>query len=290
MRENQRNLAIFIFSWKMTDATHRVLAQLKSVQLRNISIRIYVLVNDAGVEKKMLSDNVITLKFDKHIGIGKSSYLAYNEVKDWADLIMRYDNDFELHDYRSIKSLVDLLLSKHDAGAITCKLLYPDGNLNYARIKYSKYGGVMKMEDSFATTTSDTFLGAFVILKVEALKTLGRMFDPEIILFGEELELSLALKANGYSLLYEPSVIGTHKTKAVIKEGVPLYEKLAFENQLYILRKHHGWANSTIFYIRSILINLKKGNWHGIKMNLSCFFKKERISITEWNEELAKIN
>ena len=274
----------------MNDATRKVVSQLQGIKLKDISVQIFVLVNDAGIDGKMRNNNVTTFTFKEHIGIGQSSYIAYNEVKDWADVIMRYDNDFEIRDPNAIEYLIDLLLSRDEAGAITCKLLYPNGDLNYARTKYSKYGGSMLMLDSPETTISDTFLGAFVILKAKALTQLGRMFDPEIILFGEELELSLALKAEGYYLLYEPSVVGVHKTKAYIKEGVPLYERLAFENQLYVLSKHYGWTNSAIFFIRGVLINLKKSNWDGIKMNIKCFLRREKTSIRQWNEGLAKIS
>ena len=169
--------------------------------------------------------------------------------------------------------------------SFTGRLFYPDGGINYSGVKYNYYGGKPRLFDGLSPEPTDTFLGAFAVFKTSSLRELGRWFDPNIILFGEELEVSLALQSLGKDIIYFPSVEGVHRCNGSINSQKFIYTELQFINQYYIFRRYRNFIERNCWLIRSLITLGYRERFNGLKLFYK-MIKGDRISLSMWHEFL----
>ena len=283
-----KKIALIIFSWKNSKQTENTFKNLLKFSSKNYKTKVICIYNDIKKDFKEESSNYIKIGFKEHIGLGKASQFIYDLYSDNFDYFVRYDNDFSLKKPSMLFEMIDYMENDNTIGALTCRLLLKDGKLNYGAVKYSYFGGRSFLFDSEKIVETDSFLGAFFIVSTNSLKKIKRFFDPSIILFGEELELSLALKNSGYRVIYYPKCEGIHKCAVTIDQSRAIYTVLKHTNQYYIISKYFGIINRFVFVFFQFLRTIKNLNLFNINLFFRILFLK-RVSISEWNRELNEI-
>ena len=282
------NVGIIIFSWKNPNKTKNAKEKLLKIKHPKINFKVICVYNGIGESYVNENGNLIEIGFVKHVGFGLSSKKVFDLYSNDFDYFIRNDNDFLIHKFEMIYSMLDYISIKKDIGILTCKILHTDRSLNCGAIKYNFYGLKSKIFDSKTIIDTDTFLGAFFIVSTKSLKTIGRFFDPEIILFGEELELSLALKRSGFRVVYYPKAIGTHECGATINKSYSMYDILEHTNQYYIFSKYFNIFSRLSFIFFQAVRLLKNINLFNFMLFIR-LIKKQKVSIEEWNKFLDEI-
>ncbi len=71
------------------------------------------------------------------------------------------------------------------------------------------------------------------------------LFDPSIFMYGEELDLTLRLRARGYRIVYTPSAVARHRGSSSVKKAQSrpqLFKQFhSNRNRAKILMKYYPW-------------------------------------------------
>jgi len=132
----------------------------------------------------------------------------------------------------TLKECVNYLENHEDVGALTCKLILPDGTLDKdARRKFPTPWISFKRlflrnskeywyeeSDENKTHEVDAIQGAFFLTKKEILDKVG-WFDEKYKFDGEDLDLCFQIKKVGYKIIYYPEASITHLKKATKNIG-----------------------------------------------------------------------
>lgn len=278
---------IVVFSWRDSELTDSCINWWKPHL--NKQTELLVVYSDVKQEEKKKEGFITHWRIKDHPGMGMLSLMVYNSYVDKFDFFVRNDNDFRLSDINSFWPALTRFQSVSEWAALTGKLYYPDGKINYAQVKYNFFGGSPYFSYPLKTSITDTFLGAFVVVKTSSLKKLGRWFDPSIILFGEELEFSLAIKNIDQLIVYDPSVEGTHHCNGSINSSKFFYTKLQFTNQYTIFKKYLGLKELCFFFFNAFKTLLYRHRLKGLKLVLSIFIGR-KIKLNEWQKFLLEEN
>jgi GT2 family glycosyltransferase len=154
-----------------------------------------------------------------NIGFGK----AHNQVLKNLDteyvLLLNPDCILEKG---VIKKLLEYIEKNPETGAITCKIILPDGTVDltahrglptpWASLLYffgdnSKYH--LTNRDLKSPHEVDSISGAFFLTKKEVLEKSG-FFDEKFFLYGEDIDLSVRIHDAGFKVIYYPDVSITH--------------------------------------------------------------------------------
>jgi hypothetical protein len=242
---HKRDLSIIILNHN----TKNLLSNcLKSIQLIGSEADFEVLVVDngshdgsVGVVKKLFPW-VRVLETGKNLGFAKGNNFAKGKVLGEYVLFLNSDTEVEKG---AIGQTLRYLKNNNGVGAITCKIVLPDGRLDKdARrrfptpwVSFSRlilrsgrlywYGD--KSEDK--THQVDVIQGAFFMARRKLLDDVG-WFDEDYFLDGEDIDLCWKIKEQGYKIIYYPKVSIKHIKKATkkllgakyIEEGVSSME------------------------------------------------------------------
>jgi hypothetical protein len=86
--------------------------------------------------------------------------------------------------------------------------------------------------------------GALVLLKREAVRKAGGLFDPRFFMYFEDTDLSLRLRKAGYSLVLEPRAAAIHEYDQCGKEEWRVKRSLIDSSYRIFLEKYcRGWSS-----------------------------------------------
>jgi GT2 family glycosyltransferase len=145
-----------------------------------------------------------------NIGIEKALSLGY----DYIYLI----NQDTVSEPDSLNKLVEVLASDEKIAAVQPRLmLWPDkdkvnslGNsIHYLGFGFSS-GGYQKFEGDLSPKEIAYPSGAAVLIKAEVLKKIG-LFDNNLYLYHEDLDLGWRMRMSGYKILVAPEAVVYHK-------------------------------------------------------------------------------
>ena len=202
----------------------------------------------------------VTLLVGDNTSYSSGNNRARNIVK--GELVLFLNSDTLIHK-DTLKKTVEYLENNTEVGAVTCKLILGNGELDKdARRRFSTpwvsfnrlflgRGGMYWYEDKPEDLTHevDAIQGAYFLTRKALLNKVG-WFDEHFIYDGEDLDLSFQIKKAGYKIIYYPEVSITHlkgATKGKIKDVAHVVDK-----SLKIKRRMEGVDSMEYFYKKNL--------------------------------------
>ena len=171
-----------------------------------------------------------------------------------------------------LRKTVDYLDSHSDVGALSCKLLLENGQLDKdARRRFPtpwisfkrlflRNSGEYWYEDISDNKTHevDAIEGAFFLTKKAILDKVGWL-DENYIFDGEDLDLCYQIKKLGYTIIYYPEVYITHYKKVTRKKITSDYMKRLMQgvDSMEYFYKKNLWNRYPILFNYFVLLGIK---------------------------------
>lgn len=183
--------------------------------------------------------------------------------------ILLLNSDTVVHS-GTLKKCVEYLEKHHNVGALTCKLVLPDGSLDKdARRRFPTpwmsfyrlffgYGGKYWYEDVSPDKTHevDAIQGAFFLTRKDILDKINWL-DENFIFDGEDLDLSFQIKKAGYSINYYPEVSITHIKKASKNNFTGISRKMQGINSMEYFYRKNLWGDYPILFNYFVLLGIR---------------------------------
>lgn len=225
------NLSVIILSFNVKDLLKKAI---ESVYNTYTSSDLQIIVVDNASSDG--SAGMIESKFPKvklvrskaNIGFSKGNNLAREHIN--GDIVLFLNPDTEVQK-GTINKCLEVLHSKSDLGAITCKVILSNGKMDYSCHRglptpwntFCYWTGISKLfpKSYFFSGYEATYLdpneshhidcisGTFLMVKREALEKID-WWDEDYFWNGEDIEFCYQLKKNGYKIWYEASVYMIH--------------------------------------------------------------------------------
>ncbi len=170
----------------------------------------------------------------------------------------------------TLKKCVEYLENYKDVGALTCKLVLPDGQLDKdARRRFPTpwiafnrlflgNGGKYWYEDISPDKTHevDAIEGAFFLTRKNILDKVNWL-DEKFIFDGEDLDLSYQIKKVGYKIIYYPEISITHIKKASKKSYSGITRKMQGISSMEYFYRKNLWNNYPLAFNHFVLLGIK---------------------------------
>jgi len=225
------DLSIVIVSYNTIDFLKKCLESIFETA-KDFSFEIIVVDNNStDGSSKMVSENfknVNLIKNSKNLGFSKANNQGVKKSKGRFVLFLNADT---LVYENTLKKMIDFMDITKNAGASTCKLVLPSGNIDDASHRgfptpwnaFSHFSGLSK---TFGETKSfggynlgyldfnttheiDALAGAFMLVRRNAGEEVG-WWDEDYFFYGEDLDFCYKLKQNGWKIYYVPQVSILH--------------------------------------------------------------------------------
>ncbi len=263
------DLSIAIVNWNTKELLK---ACLESVfkQTRGLDYEVWVVDNGSSdgsaemIKKEFphvrLIENMTNLGFTK----------ANNQIlrQSSGECVLLLNSDTQIIG-NAIKELFDFMEAHPEAGAGGCQLLNRDGSLQSScgrfpklmsvffggeivnglfkkvfrnRTFFAEYG--LNEEDHHYFQEVDFVKGCCIILRKSAVEKAG-LFDENLFMYFEEMDLCYRIKQKGYKVLYSPQPKVLH----IGGQSSRLFSETVFRNlnsQEYLFRKHYGNAHAFV--------------------------------------------
>lgn len=261
-----QKLSIIILSFNTKDLT---LACINSLMKVKGEVKFEIIVVDNG----STDGSIATLKKTKGIKlIENKENLGFaggnNSARKYAtgEYILFLNSDTEVYK-NTLKETVKYMDENREIGALTCKTVLPNGNLDKdARrsfptpwVALTHFSGLDKIfpksrlfsrywygyRSADVVQDVDALQGAFFLTRKEILDKID-WFSEDYFLDGEDIDLSWKVKNTGKRVVYYPMVSILHIKKASKKKR-SLRSKMAGVNSMEIFYKKHLWERYPLF-------------------------------------------
>lgn len=282
-------LSIIIVSYNTQQLLSDCLDSLEKV-VKEVNFEVIVVDNASSDDSVEMVKNdypwVKLIVSDKNLGFGAGNNLAKDTVKGEYVLFLNSDTIVKKN---SLGKTVEYMDENPPIGALTCKLVLPNGELDkdtrrsfptpwvslthlaipldriFPKSKaFSKYWyGYMPINQVHEI---DVVQGAFFLTKKKILDHVG-WFDEDYFLDGEDIDLSWKIKNAGWKNVYYPKVSIVHVKGASkgknkkLKSKVSLKEKIKYRtagvNSMELFYRKRLWNNYPFFINISVLIGIR---------------------------------
>lgn len=288
------DLSIIIVSFNTKNITEKCLFYLKK-NFKKYPLNYEIIVVDNGSKDgsaemlKKIASNWKNLKIvisEKNLGFGKGNNLGLKKAVGKYILYLNSDafvKDLDFND------LIFLMESYKDIGALTVKVVLPNGQIDPASHRgfpniWRSFTYFLGLEKIFLKIPFlnrifggyhlthlnineiheiDSPTGAFLFSRKEILDKIGG-FDEDYFAYGEDIEMAWQIKKLGYKIIYYPlwqvfhikSMSGLEKKDKKIRKKTSFY----FYDSMKIFYKKH-YASKYPFFINNLIyffIDLKR--------------------------------
>src|SRR3989344_4013361 len=217
-----KNLTISIVNYNSGEYLSRCLASIEEAK-DEAKIKTIVVDNNSTDESlKTAKDQFPEVEFienENNVGFGKAHNQVLGNLKTEYVLLLNPDCILEKG---VLKKLLEYYENNPDTGAISCKIILPDGSVDltahrglptpWASLLYffgdnSIYH--LTGRDLKSPHEVDSISGAFFLTKKTVLEKSG-LFDENFFLYGEDIDLSVRIYNAGFKVIYYPNVNITH--------------------------------------------------------------------------------
>jgi len=271
------DLSIVIVSYNTKELLRNCLNSIKKCQ-NEVSSEVFVSDNvstDGSVEMLKRGFKWINLiENNENLGFAKGNNVAKKYVKGKYILFLNPDTEI----YKEVlKKSINYLKGNPDVGALGCKLVLPNGELDrdarrsfpspwvtithllgldkmFPKSKlFAKYWYGYLNPDKLHEV--DSLQGAFFLTYKNILDKIG-WFDTDYFLNGEDIDLSWKIKNLGYKLIYFPEVKVLHVKKASKRSKKNIKQTLAGVNAMELFYKKHLWKKNNLVMNYLVLIGI----------------------------------
>ena len=209
MKTRPPTVDVVLLSWNRLEET---LAAVDSVLTQDIeSIALWIV--DQGSEPRQIAalrrlsrqhPDIHFIELHRNLGVPSGRNVGIGAGK--ADFVVCLDNDAVFDTPHALSTAVDRLVSDHRLGAISFRALdEATGELDLGSWAYPR----ILMETSEPVLVG-RFVGVGHALRREAFEDAGG-YDETLFFCEEELDLSYRMIDLGYRILYDPSIVVSHK-------------------------------------------------------------------------------
>ena len=225
------------------------------------------------IEKELKSfPGILLIKSTENIGFGRANNLGFEKSK--GDFIFLLNSDAYLVDDSSVPMMLKYLNENEDVGIVGPNFIKADGSKNFA---YGNLLGFRKMisdmgflkipkekQDDYATfkvcdTSQPQKVGylaaAGVIIKRSVINKIG-LFDPNIFLYYEDMELGWRYSQSNYSSYIIPQATIVHLGGGSISNISKQLEQRIIESKDYYLYKSLNIIQYAFIYILGFSIRV----------------------------------
>lgn len=269
------DLSVIIVSYNTADLT---INTIKSVfeTTHDIQYEIIVVDNDSKDDSVKLireefGDKVNLIVNNDNLGFSKANNIAIKESK--GDYILILNSDTIVHK-NTINRSLDYIKKYSEIGALGCKIVLRDGNLDKACKRgfptpWNSFCYALKLDKLFPENKKfggynltylsedeinevDCLMGAYMILRREVIDKVG-LLDEDFFMYGEDIDWCYRIKENQWKIVYYPEVSITHYKKASFakkrtKTIIEFYKSMfIFYNKHYI--KKYNFIITIVVYI-----------------------------------------
>lgn len=171
-----------------------------------------------------------------------------------------------------LRGLMDFMDANPQAGVVGPKLVLKDGSLDLAcrrsfptpQVSFYRMIGLSKLFprsrrfgrynltflDEDQTAEVDSVVGACMLMRTEALQSAG-LLDESFFMYGEDLDLSLRIKAHGWRVYYYPEVRILHYKRESSKRS--RRAQVEFYRAMYIFYRKH-YAQTTPLWLHALVL------------------------------------
>ncbi len=216
------NLSISIVNYNGGEYLIKCLKSIKKVR-REARISVYLIDNastDGSIElvkRGNLADQLI--ENQENLGFGKAHNQILKIVKDENILFLNPDTELKKG---VISTMLKFMEENKDTGAATCKILLPDGSLDWASHRGFPTPAASFLyflgNDSLYHLSRknlgkihevDAISGAFFLTRKSVLDKVG-FFDEDYFMYAEDIDLCFRIKQKGLKVMYVPTVEIVH--------------------------------------------------------------------------------
>ena len=176
----------------------------------------------------------------------KKSFKEYN-----PDYILHLDDDTEFIEKDCLKKMVDVAESNKKIGILGCKLIYPEGDLqwffknrkmHFMNVKKD----ILETKETFQIEEVEAIIGACFLIKRAVIDEIGLYDEKFSPIYGEETDLCYRARDKGFKMIYVGNTKMSH-----FNHGSKAKPEENFGR--WFLQKRHGirceWLNFNIFNI-----------------------------------------
>ena len=233
--EKRVDLSIVILNFNTVDLTRTCLKTLFESNLEKYTMEVIVCDNgstDASVAmirkefpKVLLIDNKINLGF----AAGNNPGMR----KAMGRYVLLLNTDTEVP-RNTLRTMLEFMDDNPRVGAVTCKLVLPDGSMDPACHRgfptpWVAFTYMVKLEKMFPRThlfgeyhqgyrnlsaihEVDCISGAFFLVRHDVIKKVG-LLDEDYFMYGEDIDWAYRIRQAGGLICYNPTVTVLHKKK-----------------------------------------------------------------------------
>lgn len=262
-------LSIIILNYETKSHLEALLLSLTKVE-GEVDFELIVVDNnssDGSVEMvKSKFPKVRLIENKENVGFSKGNNQARSLVTGKYILFLNPDT---LVPSQTLKEVVSYMDTNNDVGAMTCKILLPNGDLDrdarrrfptpwisFKRLFLKSPRAYWYLDiDENKTHEVDAIQGAFFLARKKVLDEVG-WFDEDYFLNGEDIDLSWRIKENGWKIIYYPSVSITH-IKKVSKKGSDTKTTNSEIQAMEIFYSKRLWSKYPLLFNHFVLLGIK---------------------------------
>jgi len=217
--------------------------------------------------------NIKTIANKENVGFAKANNIGVKSAT--GDYLLILNPDTILQEDTLEKSL-GYLKSHPDIGALTCKLILPNGKLDLAcrrsfptpAVSFYRMVGLSKLFpksktfgkynltflDENSICEVDAIVGAFMMMNKNVFEKVGG-FDEDYFMYGEDIDLCFRIKSAGYKICYYPETSIVHyKGESTKKSSISYVNNFYGAMQIFFKKNLKG-----NFWIVNALIEFSIG-------------------------------
>jgi len=272
-------ISIVIVNWNTRKLLKNCLQSIASVKTSRDSEIIIVDngSNDGSSEMcRKVFPKVRLIENGSNLGFGQANNQGILSSK--AELVLLLNSDTIVLP-NSIEKMIEPMHKDSSIGVLGCRLIRPDGSyqpssMNYPNLKTVIVERLLLYKLSLKLPRTpveppyiesqiecDWVSGACMLIRKNALETAG-LFDPNIWMYGEEMELCYRIKAAGWKVAFHPDATIIHLGGESWKEQAYSPTLLKMTGLLFFFKKHFSISTYfTVCFLTSVGAMLRLLIW-----------------------------
>lgn len=230
-----------------------------------LQIEVYVVINDSSDDseeaiREAFPEVKLIVNRDK-LGFTHNHNAVMRRSKGKYVLVL---NDDTVMLDGAIKKMVDYMEISPDVGILGCKILNPDGSLQWSagksfshKFEYFRAGVLngclpfLRKRLLKSTCEVSWLAGACLMARFEALQDVG-LFDENIIIYFEDGDLSYRMIKAGWKVVFNPQAEIIHYHGQTRRQHLGRDTFIIYKSRLYFFAKHY--KSSTYHLVRGLTI------------------------------------
>ncbi|HLD24623.1 MAG TPA: glycosyltransferase family 2 protein [Patescibacteria group bacterium] len=218
---------------------------------------------------------VILIENKKNAGFAAGNNPGMKRAKGRYILLLNSDTEMPKGTLLAMISFMD---ENPQAGAATCKVLLPDGNLDPACHRgfptpWVAFTYVSKLEKLFpkskifgeyhqgykdfsAVHEVDCITGAFFLVRRRVIQEVG-LLDEDFFMYGEDIDWAYRIRTKGWKIFYNPAATILHKKKQSGRSNNDKRKQIQTETYFHtynwlFFKKHYGKKRPVLSFFVSV--------------------------------------